>query len=138
MKKTLLFISLSFFFSCTQTGEPWKKSQLIEPSDLKNIISTQNQIPHIISIGPGQIISNSVGIGECRYDKNLIAFENHLSSISKDSEIVIYCGCCPFIDCPNIRPAFSLLNSLGYKNHKLLNIRNNIKTDWIDMNYPTD
>lgn len=138
MKKTLLLISLSFFFSCIQNDEPWKKSQLIEPSDLKKVISKQNQIPYIISIGPGQVISNSVGMGECRYEKNLTAFKNHLSSISKDSEIVIYCGCCPFKDCPNIRPAFSLLNSLGYKNHKLLNIRNNIKTDWIDMNYPTD
>ena len=138
MKINLLFIYLSFFICCSQNDEPWKKNQLIEPSDLNKIISSQNQLPHIISVGPGQVISGSIGIGECRYDRNLTNFENHLSSFSKDSEIIIYCGCCPFKDCPNIRPAFSLLNSLGYKNHKLLNIRNNIKTDWIDMNYLTD
>ena len=138
MKINFLFIYLSFFICYSQNDEPWKNNQLIEPSELNKIIISQNQLPYIVSVGPGQVISGSIGIGECRYEKNLTDFENHLSSISKDSEIIIYCGCCPFKDCPNIRPAFSLLNSLGYKNHKLLNIRNNIKTDWIDLNYPTD
>ena len=138
MKINFLFIYLSFFICYSQNDEPWKNNQLIEPSRLNKIIISQNQLPYIVSVGPGQVISGSIGIGECRYEKNLTDFENHLSSISKDSEIIIYCGCCPFKDCPNIRPAFSLLNSLGYKNHKLLNIRNNIKTDWIDLNYPTD
>jgi len=138
MRNILLLLWLFLFTACNTQNEPWTNSQLIEPSDLNIIISKQNKLPNIISVGPGKVIPNSIGVGECRYEKNLNILKNHLLSFSKDSEIILYCGCCPFKDCPNIRPAFSLLNSLGYKNHKLLNIRNNIKTDWIDMNYPID
>lgn len=138
MRNILLLLWLFLFTACNTEKEPWTNSQLIEPSDLNIIISKQNKLPNIISVGPGKVIPSSIGVGECRYEKNLNILKNHLLSFSKDSEIILYCGCCPFKDCPNIRPAFSLLNSLGYKNHKLLNIRNNIKTDWIDMNYPTD
>tara|TARA_B100001057_G_scaffold422227_1_gene443629 strand:+ start:2935 stop:3351 length:417 start_codon:yes stop_codon:yes gene_type:complete len=138
MRNILLLLWLFLFTACNTEKEPWTNSQLIEPSDLNIIISKQNKLPNIISVGPGKVIPSSIGVGECRYEKNLNILKNHLLSFSKDSEIILYCGCCPFKDCPNIRPAFSLLNSLGYKNHKLLNIRNNIKTDWIDMNYPID
>ena len=138
MRNILLLLWLFLFTACNTENEPWTNSQLIEPSDLNIIISKQNKLPNIISVGPGKVIPNSIGVGECRYEKNLNILKNHLLSFSKDSEIILYCGCCPFKDCPNIRPAFSLLNSLGYKNHKLLNIRNNIKTDWIDMKYPID
>ena len=138
MRNILLLLWLFLFTACNTENEPWTNSQLIEPSDLNIIISKQNKLPNIISVGPGKVIPNSIGVGECRYEKNLNILKNHLLSFSKDSEIILYCGCCPFKDCPNIRPAFSLLNSLGYKNHKLLNIRNNIKTDWIDMNYPIE
>jgi hypothetical protein len=59
-----------------------------------------------------------------------------LSTLPKDANIVIYCGCCPFVKCPNIRPAFTLLNKMGFKKHKLLNLSHNVKTDWIDKGYP--
>ena len=120
MRNILLLLWLFLFTACNTQNEPWTNSQLIEPSDLNIIISKQNKLPNIISVGPGKVIPNSIGVGECRYEKNLNILKNHLLSFSKDSEIILYCGCCPFKDCPNIRPAFSLLNSLGYKNHKLL------------------
>jgi len=49
---------------------------------------------------------------------------------------VIYCGCCPFEHCPNVRPAFQLLNEMKFTNQKLLNLSTNLKTDWIDKGYP--
>ena len=84
------------------------------------------------------MIKNSIGAGECRFKENLDNLEQTLLSLSKEKEIIIYCGCCPFKDCPNIRPVFSLMNKLGFINHKLLNVSNNIKTDWIDKDYPTN
>ncbi|HCS20823.1 MAG TPA: hypothetical protein DIW47_09730 [Bacteroidetes bacterium] len=56
--------------------------------------------------------------------------------MSRDAEIIIYCGCCPFSDCPNIRPAFEVLNELKFTNPKLLNLPKNLKADWIDKGYP--
>jgi hypothetical protein len=59
-----------------------------------------------------------------------------LEKLPKDASIVVYCGCCPYRSCPNVRPAFNLLNSMGFKNHKLLDLPQNIKVDWIDHGYP--
>ena len=71
-------------------------------------------------------IAGSGGFGSINYEKHFL----------KKRNIVIYCGCCPFKDCPNIRPAFSLLNSMKFTNHKLLNLPLNLKTDWINHGYP--
>ncbi len=43
---------------------------------------------------------------------------------------------CTIANCPNIRPAFSLLNEMKFTNHKLLDIPKNIKVDWIDKGFP--
>ncbi len=135
MKKVFLLFSLVILSAC-ETGEPWKKSQLIEPYELSEIITSGLDQPVIISIGPAGLIKNSIEVGECRFSENLAKLNDKVSGLSKNSDIVLYCGCCPFKDCPNIRPAFTLLNDLGFKNHRLLNLSNNLKTDWIDKNYP--
>tara|TARA_B100001250_G_C19650690_1_gene722523 strand:+ start:532 stop:963 length:432 start_codon:yes stop_codon:yes gene_type:complete len=143
MKKNYFPILLIFLISCEQNQikkniEPWNLSQLLEPKLLSSSIKKDKNLPKIISIGPGVVIKNSIGIGECRYKENIEKLKSLVSNYNKKDEIVLYCGCCPFKDCPNIRPAFTLLNKLGFKNHKLLNIRNNIKTDWIDIGYQTE
>jgi len=143
MKKIYSTILLLIIISCKQNQnnkslEPWGISQLLEPKLLSYKIESGKDLPKIVSIGPGVVIKNSIGIGECRYKENIEKLKSLVSSYSKDDEIVIYCGCCPFENCPNIRPAFTLMNELGFKNHKLLNIKNNIKADWIDMGYQTE
>ena len=142
MTKICFPILLLIIISCKQdqnnkTHEPWSISQLLDPKLLSSSIESERDLPKIISIGPGVVIDNSIGVGECRYNENIEKLKSLVSSYSKDHQIVLYCGCCPFKNCPNIRPAFSLLNELGFKNHKLLNIENNIKADWIDMGYQT-
>ena len=143
MTKICFPILLLIIISCEQdqnnkTHEPWSISQLLEPKLLYSSIESEKDVPKIISIGPGVVIENSIGVGECRYNENIEKLKSLVSSYSKDDQIVLYCGCCPFKNCPNIRPAFTLLNELGFKNHKLLNIQNNIKADWIDMGYQTE
>ena len=143
MKKNYFPILLLIILSCNQnqnskTLEPWGISQLLEPKLLSYKIESGKDIPKIISIGPGVVIKNSIGIGECRYNENIEKLKSLVSGYKKDDKIVLYCGCCPFKNCPNIRPAFTLMNKLGFKNHKLLNIKNNIKADWIDMGYQTE
>ncbi len=67
---------------------------------------------------------------------NLLKWKNELQKLPRNTDIVIYCGCCPFEHCPNIRPAFKLLNDMGFTNQKLLNLSHNLKADWIDKGYP--
>lgn len=142
--KHILLLSLIVLFGATITfsgfkqtdgGNPWTEKQLMSPADLVKIINDPNaQKPIVFSIGPGAVIKNSVDIGPAK--ENLQKLKQALGNLPKDANIVIYCGCCPFEHCPNIRPAFSLLNKMKFTNHKLLNLPQNIKVDWIDKGYP--
>lgn len=117
--------------------EPWQPAQLLSPSDLAAAINGNNKDkPLIICIGPAGLIRGSVEVGPASKKENLEKLRTLLSKQSKDKNIVVYCGCCPFKNCPNIRPAFSLLNSMKFINQKLLDLPHNMKVDWIDHGYP--
>lgn len=119
------------------SDEPWRPDQLLAPAALAKTIADPNATqPIIFCIGPGAVIKGSIDIGPARDSANLAKLRQRLSELPKDANIVIYCGCCPFVHCPNIRPAFSLLNELKFSQAKLLNIEHNVKTDWIDKGYP--
>lgn len=116
--------------------EPWKANQLLSPADLnKTINNPKAPQPYIYSIGFDAIIKNSIDIGPGRDKENLKKLKQKISKLPKDADIVVYCGCCPFGSCPNVRPVFNMLNEMGFKNHKLLNLTKNIKVDWIDKGY---
>ena len=128
---------LSFVTVVHAQTEPWKPDQLMESKDLAAIINdTSSPQPLIISVGPSGLIKNAINIGPTSKKENLDNLKKLLSKEKKDRQIVIYCGCCPFQNCPNIRPAFSLLNEMKFTNHKLLNLSHNLKADWINYNYP--
>ena len=132
----LLLLIAAVAFTKKQT-EPWRPDQLMPPVDLATIInSPADTKPIIINIGPAGLIKGAVYIGPVNKKENLNKLKQFLSIESKNKEIVIYCGCCPFKNCPNIRPAFSLLNSMKFIEHKLLDLPRNLKVDWIDHGYP--
>lgn len=120
-----------------QQEEPWKENQLMPPAELANLINDPSaEKPVIFSIGPGAYIKGSIDIGPAREKANLEKLKQQLSSLPKNKQIVIYCGCCPFVHCPNIRPAFALLNEMHFTRHRLLNLASNLKVDWIDKGFP--
>jgi hypothetical protein len=61
-----------------------------------------------------------------------------VAKVARDREIVLYCGCCPWDKCPNIRPAMALLRSLGFTRVKALYTPTNFAKDWIDLGYPVE
>ena len=141
----LLGIILFTLQSKVLAQEPWIEQQLIEPSELAAIIENEEiQAPYIISVSPenahglrpGKGIKGAIDFGAADEPENLEKLKASLEALPKDSEIVLYCGCCPFNVCPNIRPAFSLLNEMEFTNHKLLNLKKNIRVDWMNKGYP--
>jgi thiosulfate/3-mercaptopyruvate sulfurtransferase len=127
---------LSFKNFQQQGNEPWRQNQLMEPSALAAVLndSSAKQL-FIYSIGYGDGIKNSIIEGPAKDSANLLKWKNELEKLPRDANIVIYCGCCPFVNCPNIRPAFRLLNEMGFTNQKLLNLSRNLKADWLDKGY---
>jgi len=135
--------------SCTGSGirtryamyktEPWTENQLMAPAELAGLINNPKaKKPVIICVGPGAMIKGSIDTGPAKEKENLEKLRTQLSHMPKDGEIVIYCGCCPFDHCPNIRPAFNLLNEMKFTHAHLLNLEHNIKTDWISKGYPQE
>ena len=135
MKSLIVFLLLLTF----QNSEPWTEKQLMNPEDLaKAINNTSAKRPYIFSIGFDGGIKGSKVMGPSRDRQSLEKFRGELSKLPKDADIVIYCGCCPFKNCPNVRPAFELLNEMKFTNHKLLNLSHNLKVDWIDKGFPSE
>lgn len=133
----LCFLIAFTFISCgAQNGQNWTPDQLMNPAVLAKKINDKSKLPVILSIGPGAVIPSSIDIGMVENAENLNRFKKTLSSLSKNTDIVIYCGCCPYEHCPNIRPAISILKEMKFTNFHLLDLPNNIRTNWISKGYP--
>lgn len=140
MKKALAFPFLFTLFSIVASAQApinWTKDQLLQPSELAKTIAGKKDLPLIYSVGPGALIPSSTAIGMVKEEENMAGFKKQLAALPKNTAIVIYCGCCPFEHCPNVRPAISALKESGFTNYKLLDLPHNLKADWIDKGYPT-
>lgn len=115
----------------------WTKNELIEPAALAAIIKNPKAAkPLIFNIGVVDDITGAKNMGAASEKENLARFKKTLTKLPKNTPIVVYCGCCPFDRCPNIRPAFQALKEGGFSKGKLLNLPTNLKTDWISKGYP--
>lgn len=133
------FMLLSLSSQAQTKEEPWTASQLMPTKELADIINNPKvEKPLIINIGPQAVIKGSVDVGPGKEKDNIKKLEKMLSKEDKNREVVLYCGCCPFDKCPNIRPAFSLIKEKGFAKAKLLDVPKNIKTNWIDPGYPVN
>lgn len=136
---SLLLITGFLFTQNIQAQNPinWTSKQLIEPSELAAIMKTEKNSPIIFSVGPAATIPHSIDIGMVKNKANLDKLKKKLSKLPKQTKIVVYCGCCPYEHCPNVRPAIEVLKEMKFTNYYLLNLPHNIKTDWMDKGYPT-
>ncbi|MCW3079476.1 rhodanese-like domain-containing protein [Segetibacter sp.] len=137
---TFFFVLLAFFSmekTFAQNPENWTSKQLIQPAELAQKITANKEVPVIFSVGPGAPIPHSIDIGMGKDKENMDKLKKELSGLSKETQVVVYCGCCPFEHCPNVRPAIDALKEMKFTNYQLLNLPKNIKTDWIDKGYPT-
>jgi rhodanese-related sulfurtransferase len=126
------------------TTREWQPSEIIQPQELiVRIRDNRPAKPLIISVGfialyrSGHIPGAAFG-GPASTPAGLDALKRAVEKVPKDREIVIYCACCPWEACPNVRPAFDLLHQLGYSRVKNLIIPSNLEADWTAKGYPLE
>ncbi|MBI3520154.1 MAG: rhodanese-like domain-containing protein [Bacteroidetes bacterium] len=134
----LIVACIGFSFSSFQ-APTWKKEQLMSTKDLADKIKTNaKDKPLIFNVGPMENIKGAVAVGAATN----ITFSNRMESVlameSKAKPVVVYCGCCSYASCPNIKPAYDKLMSLGFKNTKVLELPEGIKPDWVAKGYPVE
>jgi hypothetical protein len=115
---------------------------LIEAGELARLLSEPGHRPTVLHVGPAVLfrqahITGSRHVGPASTPEGLHALQQALGDASRGTPIVLYCGCCPWADCPNVRPALKLVQELGRNDVKVLYLPRNLRLDWIDQGLPT-
>ena len=117
-------------------------TRLINPEDLVKILQSGKQKPLMLQVGSHVLflqahIPNSEYAGAASTEAGLQQLRKRVESLPRTALIVLYCGCCPWSHCPNVKPADDALHALGFTNVKVLYISDNFGTNWVDKGYPT-
>jgi thiosulfate/3-mercaptopyruvate sulfurtransferase len=89
-----------------------------------HVLYAEAHIPGSEYVGPAGTSAGNEALGA------------HVAGRNKGTLIILYCGCCPWGRCPNIRPAYRQLRSLGFTNVKVFYLADNFGRDWLDKGYP--
>lgn len=141
MMKTLFTLILigSGLFSSYAQAPTWKKEQLMPTKELADKINTNaKDKPLIFNVGPMENIKGAIAMGAATSVTFNNRIESSLAMESKTKPIVVYCGCCSYASCPNIKPAYDMILTHGFKNIKVLELPEGIKPDWVAKGYPTE
>jgi len=117
-------------------------SHLINPDELVKIPqSPKGEKPLLIQVGSHVLyqqahIPGSEYIGPASSESGLQQLRKRVESLSRSKFIVIYCGCCPWSHCPNVKPADDALRAMGFTNVRVLYISDNFGANWVDKGYP--
>jgi thiosulfate/3-mercaptopyruvate sulfurtransferase len=135
----LLFVaSAAFAFQASTIAS----SHLISPEELAKILqSPKSEKPLLIHVGFHVLylqghIPGSEYFGPGSDPSAIEKLRARVESLPRKKFIVIYCGCCPWSHCPNLKPADDALHAMGFTNVKALYLADNIVTNWRDKGYP--
>ncbi len=114
---------------------------LMQPQELLKALASHAAKPVILYVGPRFLyaqahIPGAEFIGPASEPQSRDRLRQRVASLPRSSAIVLYCGCCPWQHCPNIRPAYDELQKMGFKRAKALYLANSFGTDWADKGYP--
>jgi thiosulfate/3-mercaptopyruvate sulfurtransferase len=111
--------------------EPDEVSRLMQGSDKPLILQVGSHVFYAEAHIPGSEYVGAVGTSA-----GIQALRERVSGLKRDQLIIIYCGCCPWDRCPNIRPAYTELHALGFTRVKTMYVAENFGANWVKKGYP--
>lgn len=130
--------------STSQTlDQPFAPGSLVEPDQLAATLSQSKERPPVVCVGvkilyEGAHVPGALYLGPARTVEGLDTLRKWAENLPRNKMVVIYCGCCPWDKCPNIRPAYSALQGMGFTNIKVLHISQSFAKDWVEKGFPAD
>ena len=123
-------------------ADPWPKSAVLEPAVLAKALELP-QPPTVLCVAFSVLyrskhIVHAIEAGPTSKPEGLALLRKAVDGLPKDTDLVIYCGCCPMVKCPNVRPAYRTLKEMGFTRVRVVNIPTNMKEDWYGRNYPSE
>src|SRR5262245_29848918 len=141
-----LLVATSAFFVATSLranrDDPWTVKQTVQPADFaKELQQEKDPYPTVIYVGvktlyEGAHIPGAVFYGPGSTEQGLAALKKFAATLPKNSDVVLYCGCCPLEKCPNLRPAFIALKGNGFARLRVLILPTSFNTDWVEKGLP--
>jgi thiosulfate/3-mercaptopyruvate sulfurtransferase len=116
--------------------------RLIQPAELVKLLQgSGSQRPLILQVGFRTLyeqahIPGSEYLQPASQEEGKRELHKRVQALPRGQFIVLYCGCCPWSHCPNVRPAYQELEAMGFRNVKVLYIENNFGADWVEKGYP--
>lgn len=101
-------------------ANPWNAAQVAPPNEVAAMLQRKaGAKPVILQVGfavlyRSEHIPGSMYAGPASTPAGLQTLKQAVAKLPKNTDIYLYCGCCPMSKCPNIRPAFEALRKMGY------------------------
>lgn len=137
--------ALAFFAVPSLRGNPeelWTLKQTVQAGDLANELQQEKDpYPTVIYVGvktlyEGAHIPGAVFSGPGSTEQGLSELKKFTATLPKNSDVVLYCGCCPLEKCPNLRPAYTALKNGGFARLRVLILPTSFNTDWVEKGFP--
>jgi thiosulfate/3-mercaptopyruvate sulfurtransferase len=115
---------------------------LIQPDELvKQLKEPEAKRPIVLHVGfqvlySGAHIPGAIYAGPASTAAGLEKLRRAAARISRDREVVIYCGCCPMTKCPNIHPAYDEMRKMGFRRLRVLNLPDDFAHNWVEKGMP--
>jgi hypothetical protein len=127
-----------------RSTDPWKAPQLMLPAQLAKVLADSTAArPVLLHVGFRALyragaIPGSIYVGAGSTESGIAGLREAVKDLPRDRDVVVYCGCCPWDHCPNMIPAFEMLNELGFTNAHALYIGKNLDNDWANAGFPLE
>ncbi len=127
--------------ACTR-DEPGAIGPLLPPADLA---ARMNDVKGgkiaVFYVGPSALfgrghVPGARATGEIDSAEGRRALADAIAKLPAETEVVVYCGCCPVRSCPNVRPASAAIR--GRAKASVLDLPTRFATDWAEKGYPVE
>ena len=91
---------------------------VVQPKELAGQLAGHRATIVVLQVGPNVLyrskhIPGAIYAGPANRPEGLEVLKAAAAKLPRDREIVLYCGCCPWDHCPNIRPALELMRQMA-------------------------
>ena len=138
----LFALAVSVRLAIASSADPWSAAQTVQPAQLaEELKQIKDPSPLVIYVGVrtlynGAHIPGAVFYGPGSTEQGITELKKYAATLPKNSDVVLYCGCCPLEKCPNLRPAFTAIREVGFARLRVLILPTNFDTDWVEKGYP--
>src|ERR1051325_10778395 len=95
---------------------------VVQPAEVASRLAAK---PAVFQVGPNVLyrskhIPGAAYAGPGSKPEGLALLRSAVENLPRDREIIVYCGCCPWDKCPNVKPAMELLKEMGFRNARAM------------------